>query len=321
MTTPINSKSQLYTFATKQLGFDDCRFTSAAAHESFKIYQDWIEQGFHGDMTYLENHLPIKATPESLLKDARSAIVVIKNYKNTSIRQLSGRHKIARYAVGRDYHLTLMEKLDQLITFTKELLPGCSCYAGVDSRPIAERSYALKSGVGFLGKNTMVIKPGFGSYFFIGVVFLNHLIEEDSPLKWDCGNCRLCLDACPTGALLGDFTMDARRCISYQTIEQKTPLTTTEIKQAQGWLFGCDICQEVCPYNHDNTPLTNWMDFKPESGVGFDFFDKNPLLSTDRIPEPTPLFRSRKRIIANLQLLNNSSSSQENTKISEQKFL
>ena len=298
-------KAKIYDYATRTLGFDDCKFTTADTSRFMDIYDQWLKAGHQGSMDYLERHQDLKKYPEKLLPGARSAIVLMKNYKNTSERRLQGRFKIARYAVGQDYHLVMTEKLKKLADFLTTSTPGVGevrCYYGVDSRPIPERSYALQGGIGFLGKNTMIIKPGLGSYFFLGVVLTTLELETDESLKWNCGSCRLCLDACPTQALIGDYQMDAAKCISYQTIEQKTPMTEEQLNNAQGWIYGCDICQEVCPYNHDNVPLTDWTEFRPASGVGFDFFKKNPDLDSKDIPATSPLHRSRNRIIPNIRM-------------------
>lgn len=288
-------KDKIIDHAINTLGFDDCRFCDPHLKDELNETRDWLAQDFQGDMKYLKEHLKFKENPDLLLPGVKSAIVLIKNYKNTSIQQNSVEFKIARYAVGKDYHLVMKEKLEALVDFMKKENPGIECYAGVDSRPLAERSLALKAGIGFRGKNTMVIKPGLGSYFFIGVILTNHSFENDVPLNWNCGNCRLCLNACPTQAL-SDYSLNATKCISYKTIEQKNPLTQEDLKKTQGWIFGCDICQEVCPYNRGRTPLTDWKEFQPEAGVGFDFFARH-----DSIPKDTPLYRSRKRVIPNWQ--------------------
>lgn len=294
-------KPQIKTYATQTLGFDDCRFTDAKLDDKLDIYKDWLSGGGHAGMDYLKKHLKFKEAPGLLLANVKSAIVLIKNYKNTKVPSLTNRLKIARYAVGKDYHIVMHERLLKLADFLKKEISGIECYCGVDSAPIAERSLALESGIGFLGKNSMVIKPGLGSYFFIGVILTTAEFEPDLPFKKDCGKCRLCIDACPTNAIRNDYTLYAKRCISYQTIERKTPLTEDEIKKTQGWLFGCDLCQEVCPYNGGNKPLTDWEEFLPKSGVSFDIFEKSSkIISSATIPRDSALYRSRKRVVANL---------------------
>lgn len=294
-------KDKIFTFAKDIVGFDDCRFTEPFADEYLKDYRDGIDQKQHGDMAYLENHLKFKEHPEKLLPDVRSAVIVIKNYKNTPDRYLTQPYKIARYAAGKDYHIVIKEGLEKMAGFIQREDPGARCYYGVDSRPLADRTLALKAGLGFRGKNTMVIQPGLGSYFFIGVLLTTVRLASDAPLSWDCGQCRLCLDACPTGALDKPYHLHATRCISYMTIEQKSLMTSEQLQQSQRWIFGCDICQEVCPYNSERIPLTDWKDFLPAQGIGFDSFkefDDEPA-----IPKDTALYRSRKRVIPNWQTL------------------
>ncbi|MCA9400170.1 MAG: tRNA epoxyqueuosine(34) reductase QueG [Candidatus Omnitrophica bacterium] len=292
----MTPKQPIIRYAIHELGFDDCRFTSPFVDQELNAMRQWLNNHRHGDMDYLQRHLPFKEDPNQMLDQVRTAIIVIKNYKNTKQQTLNQKFKIARYAAGKDYHLVIGEKLDQLSQFISKHHPRETCVWGIDSKPIAERTLAAKSGIGFIGKNSMLIKPGLGSYFFIGVVFTTLSIERDPLLKWDCGQCRLCLDACPTGALHTPFEVDSPKCISYQTIEQKQPMTPKQMMPSQDWLFGCDICQEVCPYNHPGIPMTSWNEFLPTSGIGFEAF------SGDRppdIPKHTPLYRSRKRILPN----------------------
>jgi len=299
----MTDQETIRNFVLTELLFDDCRFTSVREPLTLEKDNQWIKQGYHGEMKYLEEHLKFKEKPSLLLNGVKSAIVVIKNYKNTGTKKLAQAFKIARYAVGRDYHTVIQEKLNLLIEYLKGQIPTISCYAAVDSRPIQEKTLALQSGIGFRGKNTLVIKPAMGSYFFIGVVLTTSDFLADAPLEWDCGNCRLCLDACPTQAFTEAYVLDARRCISYLTIEKKNILTEEEQRQLSGWLFGCDICQEVCPYNHEKVPLTDWKDFYPEEGVGFDLFSMIPSLK--KIPRTSSLFRSRRQVMRNWKNLVN----------------
>ncbi|HOW36178.1 MAG TPA: tRNA epoxyqueuosine(34) reductase QueG [Candidatus Omnitrophota bacterium] len=339
----MSLRTQIKTYATQTLGFDDCRFANPFLSDKLSVYRQWIKKNQHGTMEYLAAHLPKKENPELLLKDVRTAIVVIKNYKNTTAKYLTNRFKIARYAVGKDYHLVIEEKLRALEQFIKSRESSAQCFIGVDSRPIAERSLALEAGIGFLGKNSMVIKPGLGSYCFIGVILTTLKLKPDLPLKKNCGTCRRCIDACPTSAIRNDYTLYAKRCISYQTIERKTPLSVSEIKKARGWVFGCDICQEVCPYNHAGTPLTDWEEFLPKSGVGFDAFDGpalagplsiNPernskshdeksrrvdffeksskIIDSTIIPKDSALYRSRKTVVPNCVTAQNVFQAKEN---------
>lgn len=297
MAVPL--KQEIHRIATSELGFDDCRFTDPFLSTELDEYRDLVSREGYGDMGYLARHLPFKENPELLLPGVKSAIVVIKNYKNTDEKHVSTTRKIARYAVGKDYHIVIKDQLLALETQIKTLAPDIECYIGVDSRPLAERSLALKAGIGFRGRNTMVIKPRLGSYFLIGIMLTTYRFESDPPFKGSCGACRLCVDACPTGAISPDGELTPTACISYQTIEQKTPVDPGQLQKFNGWTFGCDICQEVCPFNHVKTPLTTWPEFMPESGVGFNFLDEynGGELS---IPKTSAMHRSRKRVVQNL---------------------
>lgn len=298
-------KDRIQAFARETAGFDDCRVTEPRMDDERREWmRTWLGQGMHGDMAYLERHVRYKEDPRTLLSNVKTAIVIIKNYKNTPERELAGNFKIARYAVGRDYHRVLMERLKQVEAFILSERPDSECYLGVDSRPLDERGLAVKAGVGFQGRNTMVIQPGLGSYFFIGVILTTLELPPDSQIRTTCGTCRLCLDACPTDALLEDGSMDARLCISYLNIEKKDPVPREEIEQLRGWAFGCDICQEVCPFNKDQVPLTDWPEFRAEGGVGFEFLETHAEdLSEQSIPRTSAMHRSRKRVVPNVRSL------------------
>lgn len=257
-----------------------------------------VESQSYGDMTYLAKHLPQKENPELLLPGVKSAIVVIKNYKNTTQKHLEGNNKVARYAAGIDYHWVIGDALQLLCDRIQTTFPGVHTFYGVDSRPLPERTLAILAGIGFRGKNSMIIRPKLGSYFFIGVILTTAELPIDSPLLGGCGTCTRCIDACPTAAIGSDGSFNMTACISYKTIEHKTPMTNEEADTADGWVFGCDICQEVCPFNHDKTPLTDWIQFSPDAGVGHSL---TPIDGDIVIPKNTPLYRSRKRVRGNIK--------------------
>jgi epoxyqueuosine reductase len=276
------------------LGFDAIGFCSPFLTEDALYGQrNMVESESYADMQYLARHLAFKENPNLLLPGVKTAIVVIKNYKNTPDQELTGTHKIARYAVGEDYHLVLQKKLEELEYRLKKEDPTSNCYIGVDSRPIAERALAIQSGIGFRGRNSMVIRPKLGSYFFIAVLLTTTELPTDPIGKGTCGTCQRCVIACPTQTITPEGKFHIDRCIAYNTIEKKTPPTSDEKERYQGWTFGCDICQEVCPFNNPFIPETNWAEFKPEAGVGFDFFDRHP---QRKIPKNSALYRSRKRL-------------------------
>jgi epoxyqueuosine reductase len=224
---------------------------------SIEFYRSWLEQGFAGEMTYLQTHLPMKETPQVYRARARSAIVVQASYvphpfplKNFPLKQA----RLALYAQGEDYHHWLKQKLSATAERLKEIFPDEDFLALTDSSPVLERDLAYRAGLGWFGKNTCLIHPKKGSLFLIGEIYTSLSFSDDGtsdpkPLPDFCGTCTRCLDACPTQALTAPRTLDARKCISYLTIEAKQ-IPSKELRTKMGdWLFGCDICQTVCPWN------------------------------------------------------------------------
>ncbi len=298
---PESLNAQIQEIATTDLGFDQCRFTSPWLPESSQAYrQQWLNDGHAGDMDYLVRHEALKADPSELLPGVQSAIVLSKSYQNTDTTQQTGDFRVARYAVGQDYHQVIGKRLREFEERLQILLPGIGCYSGIDSRPIAERDLALQAGLGFRGRNSMIITPGIGSYYFIAIVLTTAELASDAPSTVNCGSCTACVDACPTDVIDLQGGFDAAKCISYTTIEKKSPMSPSERTAAGDWIFGCDICQEVCPFNKEGYPHTDWTEFHPASGIGFSMFTQASESGTaPRIPRNTPLYRSRKRVLAN----------------------
>jgi epoxyqueuosine reductase len=239
----------------RQFGFDLAGVCRADQPPHYAHYRRWLEKGYQGSMAYLEEHLPLKAHPEQLLPGCRSVIMVALNYNQPSERA-HGHPRIARYALGRDYHKVLRGKLRRLATWIQQNAPDQRTRACVDSAPIMERDFAQLAGLGWYGKNTMIINSQRGSWFFLGALLTTLELTPDEPAVGGCGTCRRCIEACPTGAILFEedrWQIDARRCISYLTIEHEGPLE----HDTDGWTFGCDVCQEVCPFNEarDSQPL------------------------------------------------------------------
>jgi len=244
----------------QSLGFDLVGFTPAvpisAAHD---YYRRWIEAGMAADMAYLSDHLLAKSDPKNLLENAQTIIAVGLNY-NQPNDPASGYPKISKYAAGRDYHKVVHGKLKKLSVFVENLIPGASNRICVDSTPILERSYAHIAGLGWFGKNSMLINSKRGSWFFIGILITTAQLEPDQPAEGGCGICTKCIDACPTGAIVfhqDRWAINSSQCISYLTIENKSEISPELATKLEGWTFGCDICQEVCPFNQprESQPL------------------------------------------------------------------
>lgn len=235
------------------LGFLSYGFSSLERPLTFEFYKTWIEQSFHGEMEYLKEHLPIKEHPQTRWPKAQSAIVFAMPYvPHPSSTELPVQHlKISRYAQGYDYHFWLKDKLQEIANFLQQQFPEEVFFSFTDSSPVLERDLAQKAGLGWFGKNTCIIQRPFGSFFLLGEIYTSlELKTNTTPSPDFCGTCTRCIDACPTGAIVEPHKLDARKCISYHTIEsRKTPPLELRDKIAP-WFFGCDICQDVCPWNH-----------------------------------------------------------------------
>ena len=243
MTLPSESLKRV---ALEQ-GFDSAGVCDATPPTHLGSYLEWVDRGLHAGMGYMSSSRDMRANPETLLPGAKSVLAVSLNY----YRKVDpSRPRVARYALGRDYHKVLRSKLKRIATWA-EAEYGLKARACVDSAPVLERDYAHQAGIGWFGKNTMLIDSKRGSWFFIGLLLLSERFEPDPPANGGCGTCRACIDACPTGALVLEpgkpvATMHSERCISYRTIEHRGELPGN----THGWLFGCDVCQDVCPFNH-----------------------------------------------------------------------
>ena len=239
----------------RALGFDLVGISEATfLEEEAKDLETWLEKGFQGSMQYMENHFDKRLDPRLLVEGAQSVISVIHNYFPEGGGFLPpGEPKISRYAWGEDYHRILKRKLYQLFQFIQDQIgEEVNGRVFVDSAPVLDKAWGKRSGLGWIGKNTNLIHPRRGSYFFLGEIILAHPLEYDGPIKDYCGTCTRCIDACPTEAL-EPYQIDARKCISYLTIELKGEMEEEFAAQTEGWIYGCDICQEVCPWNRFST--------------------------------------------------------------------
>jgi len=266
----------------------------------------WLGDGLHADMAYMKNHFDLRADPRKLVVDAKSVISVACNYFSSEI-QPEGVYKISRYAYGRDYHKVIREKLLCLFDFIRTVEPVARGRVFVDSAPVLERAWAEKSGLGWIGKNTNLISRQHGSFLFLGEIILNLEFEYDTPVKNLCGACTRCIDACPTKALT-PYRLDARKCISWFTIENRQTIPDELKPQWRDWIFGCDICQEVCPWNQKAQSHVE-RNFQPlEAITAFQMTDWEKLTQEDfeRIFRHSPLSRAGfVGIKRNIQFLKN----------------
>lgn len=238
------------------LGFDFCGIARAERlDDDARRLEAWLKNGFQGSMGYMENHFDLRVDPTKLLPGAKSVITLMLNYYPAA-QQPEDAPKIARYAYGRDYHEVIREKLNQFLGILRKCIGEINGRGFVDSAPVLERTWAQKSGLGWVGKNGNLINRNIGSYFFIATLITDLPLEYDDPYAKDyCGSCKRCIDACPTDAILPDKVIDGSKCISYFTIELKEALIPEEMQgKFSDWAFGCDICQEVCPWNRFAQP-------------------------------------------------------------------
>ncbi|MCX6199680.1 MAG: tRNA epoxyqueuosine(34) reductase QueG [Bacteroidetes bacterium] len=247
------NKHQLTTLIKREserLGFDACGVSKAEKlDDEARLLEGWLNQNLHGKMDYMANHFDKRIDPSLLVENAKSVISFSHNYYTENV-QLNHSPKIAMYALGKDYHEVVKHKLNAVLNFIREQAGEVNGRCFVDSAPVLERAWAKRSGIGWQGKNTNLLTKRSGSYFFLAEIILDLELEYDSPVKDYCGTCTKCIDACPTDAIYEPYKVDGSKCISYFTIELKDEKIPAEMKgKFENWMFGCDICQQVCPIN------------------------------------------------------------------------
>jgi epoxyqueuosine reductase len=252
-----------------ELGFDAVGIARAEPlNEQRSTLDEWLRRGYHATMHYMERTRDKRLDPRLVLPSVQSIIVVAHSY-DTPFRHQSrpGYGKLSRYSWGTDYHEILLPKLVRIVAWLEEHVPGSESKAYVDTGPVMEKQWAQRAGIGWQGKNTNILSRTLGSFFFLGVVLTSAELDPDHPTSDYCGTCTACLDACPTGALVEPYVLDSSRCISYWTIETKPEVEFPEpIRQnLDGWLFGCDVCQDVCPWNRFRKE-TREVAFYPRNG-------------------------------------------------------
>lgn len=258
-----NNTQKIKNF-TRELGFDYCGIAKAQPlDDDARRLEQWLNKGLHGAMRYMENYFDLRTDPTKLVPGARSVITLLLNYYPQEQQTPDAPH-ISKYAYGKDYHEVIRAKLNKLLAMINEQIGEVHGRGFVDSAPVLERSWAQRSGLGWIGRNGNLINKNQGSFFFIATLIVDLELEYDDPLVKDyCGTCRKCIDACPTDAITEDRVIKGNQCISYYTIELKDMLLPEDKKgRFADWMFGCDICQDVCPWNRFSRP-TRETEFTP----------------------------------------------------------
>ncbi len=234
-----------------ELGFEFVGVSKAEElTEEAKQLEKWLNNRYHGEMAYMENHFEKRIDPRKLVEGAKSVVSLMFNYHNPQKQADNDAPRISQYAYGEDYHHVIKDKLKTLLDALREKAGEISGRCFVDSAPVMEREWAKRSGNGWIGKHTLLIHPKRGSYFFLAELILDIELEADGPMKDYCGTCKRCIDACPTDAIApSGYLLDASKCISYLTIELKDAIPAEFSGKMDNWMFGCDVCQEVCPWN------------------------------------------------------------------------
>lgn len=246
----LTKNTALIKSESKRLGFDYCGISKAAfLEEEAPRLENWLNKNMHGQMSYMQNYFDKRLDPRLLVPGAKSVISLLLNYYTSEKQKDGTAPKISKYAYGEDYHFVIKEKLNELLHFIKENIGDVDGRVFVDSAPVMDKAWAKKSGLGWIGKNSNLINKQNGSFFFIAELIIDLELEYDTAIKDYCGTCTKCIDACPTNAISEPYVVDGSKCISYFTIELKEAIPNEMKEKFDNWMFGCDVCQDVCPWN------------------------------------------------------------------------
>ncbi len=245
----------------KRLGFLSCGVSKAQfLEEEAPRLEKWLNQNMHGEMGYMENHFDKRLDPTKLVEGSKSVISLLLNYFPAETQD-KDTYKISKYAYGTDYHFVIKDKLKQLLDYVQAEIGEVHGRAFVDSAPVLDKAWAAKSGLGWIGKHSNLLTQKVGSFYFIAELIVDLELDYDTPVTDHCGSCTACIDACPTQAIVQPYVVDGSKCISYATIELKDQIPSSFSDQMDDWMFGCDVCQDVCPWNRfskaHNEPLFN----------------------------------------------------------------
>lgn len=262
--------NELIRKKAKELGFDLVGFTKAEVlYQEADRLEQWLTLGYHSGMDYMERNVSIRKDILEIFPETKSVISLGINYYQKG-EYSPGKAKVSRYAWGKDYHLIIWEKLDQFLKILTETDPGFSAKSFVDTGPVMDKAWAARAGLGWIGKHTNIINPEYGSWIFLATILTNYEFEYSSLINDFCGTCTRCIDACPTGAITDSYVLNAGKCISYLTIENKQEISAEFEGKLDNWVFGCDICQDVCPWNNKFAQENGHPEFSEKTNVEFE---------------------------------------------------
>jgi len=263
----IKETTQLIKTGAAELGFSACGISRAdfLTAEAPRL-EEWLKRNMCGNMLYMADHFELRLDPRKYMPGVKSVVSLLYNYHQPLPEKEQAAYRISTYAFGRDYHLVLKKKLAKFIEYIRAEIGEVQARSCIDSAPIMEKVWAARSGLGWIGKNTNLINKKLGSFYFLAELLLDIDLEYDQPTTDHCGKCRRCIDVCPTGAIVEPYILDACRCISYLTIELKTAIPDELAGKYSDWIFGCDACQDVCPFNRFATPCQEPA-FKPPPDI------------------------------------------------------
>jgi epoxyqueuosine reductase len=293
---PDTALTQNIQTHAEELGFDACAIAAAVDVDPDDTLGDWLARGFHADMQWMARSKAVRQDVQQKLPGTRSVVVVARNYyaERPDAPEKSGR--VSRYAWGRDYHRALFKPVRRLAKYIEDQAPDTETYCSIDSGPVLEKVWAQRAGLGWIGKNSLVLRRDLGSWFFLSCILTTAELDPDPPVADGCLTCTACLDACPTGAIVEPQVVDSNRCISYQTIENRSDIPGDIQEKSDDWIFGCDICQEVCPWNN-RAAVTDQPDFHPRPGHANPALDDLAAMDDDVFLETfagTPLMRTKR---------------------------
>jgi len=262
----LRQRTEFVKKTVKEHGFLNCGISqSGFLEEEAPHVESWLSNGYHGSMQWMENHFDKRLDTSKLVEGSKSVITMTFNYFPEEF-QKPGAPKVAKYAYGEDYHFVLKDKMRLVLESLQREIGAFESRIFVDSAPVLERAWAAKSGLGWIGKHSLLLSKKQGSFFFIAQIICDLELDYDGPTTDHCGSCTACIDACPTDAIVADRIVDSNKCISYLTIELKDQISNDFKDQMEDWIFGCDICQDVCPWNRFSTPNQEAR-FKPRDAI------------------------------------------------------